>query len=113
MIDALVEFLRARLDEDVEHAEGVRGGDWEDRSAWEDLAPEVIYHARWHDPDRVLREVEAKRKVVDAYAEALRILEGFREVGHETGNREALELACKAFAAAYATDPQFRAEWRV
>lgn len=73
----LVDFLRARLDEDEEIAKeaGERSMEWrlvtplddaELGDAWW-LNPPEKYHAERHDPARVLAEVEAKRAVVDAY----------------------------------------------
>lgn len=86
MTDALVQFLRDRLDEDEQVARAV-----EDRSApWDGqwvadgddaartfnghvlfyghngpLKPGLVDHVVRHDPARVLAEVEAKRRVLD------------------------------------------------
>lgn len=63
----LVEFLRARLDDDeqVALAAAEGGPDWPD-SPSERMTP-ALAHARRHDPARVLREVEAKRCIVAAH----------------------------------------------
>jgi hypothetical protein len=86
-MDDLVAFLRARLDEDEAAAAAAqqettgcwtaRETDWGGGSVVEDgggalilptAANDVHYpHVARHDPARVLAEVEAKRKIVDAY----------------------------------------------
>lgn len=60
----------------------------------------------------MLSDVEAKRRMVDEYAEALRILSGFRETGYEEGRRGALELACRALALPYADHADYREGWK-
>jgi len=62
----LVAFLTARLDETEARALAARE-DWDDESQqyeWNDLSEAVYAHARCLDPALVLREVEAKRKIV-------------------------------------------------
>ena len=69
-MDDLIVFLTARLDETEARALAARE-DWDDESQqyeWNDLS-EAVYahvyaHARCLDPALVLREVEAKRKIV-------------------------------------------------
>lgn len=69
MTEVLVQFVRARLDEDEQTAHACPGdGEW---TAWAlevygpDLSDEVRTHAARHDPARILREVEAKRLMLD------------------------------------------------
>lgn len=50
---------------------------------------------------RELRSVAAKRRIVDAYEEALQVQDGFRETSDEVGRREALEFAVRALADEY------------
>lgn len=63
MTGDLIAFLRARLDEDGEVASMI-----EDRGHWRgihvDSATEVAVHIERHNPARVLREVEAKRRIL-------------------------------------------------
>ena len=69
-MDDLIAFLNARLDEDEARAQAA-AGEWDDESAryeWEDLPDATFAHARWHDPARVLREVEAKRAILTLHA---------------------------------------------
>src|SRR5690242_11064491 len=103
-MDGLIEFLRARLDEDAEAArlaeavdpspwyedvsegtytrqrEGLDGvglvraadnvGLWDrESSSALSMAAVTSVHVARHDPARVLREVEAGRKLIEAYAE--------------------------------------------
>lgn len=88
-MDDLVAFLRARLDEDEQIARDATGGPWVDEfsavtghcvlppdalDAREYVAktqllaalPDARHIAR-HDPARVLREVEAKRQLLDRH----------------------------------------------
>lgn len=65
----LVQFLRDRLDEDEQTARACPGdGTWT-TEAFEvygpDLSDEVRAHTARHNPARVLREVEAKRLMLD------------------------------------------------
>ncbi|MGW5351387.1 DUF6221 family protein [Streptomyces sp. NPDC004031] len=69
----LVTFLHARLDEDADLARRCEGGgEWTadgytvdfGREARAGLPPAVAPHVALHDPARVLREVEAKRRVL-------------------------------------------------
>jgi hypothetical protein len=90
----------------------VMGGYWGAVVSWQaDLAdrhasaPEPQFrHIARHDPARVLREVAAKRAILAAYQEALRIQDGFKEVSSEEANREALEMVCRNLATVY-SDP--------
>jgi hypothetical protein len=74
MSEDLVAFLNARLDEDEARALKARE-DWDAdhvRYEWEDLPDEVFAHARTHDPERVLREVEAKRAIIAEHGRSRR-----------------------------------------
>ncbi|MFI7408745.1 DUF6221 family protein [Streptomyces sp. NPDC049627] len=93
MIDDLVVFLRARLDEDEEIARkatarqpggetwmydgtGVRAGS-DLKVAWPQV-PVIAEHIARHDPARVLAEIDAKRQVIAPYAVALEERESVR-----------------------------------
>jgi hypothetical protein len=133
----LVEFLRARLDEDEAVARAAVGLDWHAQGnvelrtiphdspgsvepCWYQIArggfdegPHVglVDYYRWdrretfrhiarHDPARVLREVEAKRRVLWLYE------------GGDAYEHSVMETAVKALAAIYADHPDHRDEWR-
>jgi hypothetical protein len=81
-LDALVAFLRARLDEleRLARAAGAHGdASWRVQGdavisdggpvflgPWESLDEDYAAHAVAHDPTQVLREVDAHRRIVDA-----------------------------------------------
>jgi hypothetical protein len=76
----LIEFLRARLDEDeavaVDGAEYARRqGGHEGGANWE-LAESPEYLTVYVSPARVLREVEADRRLIDEVDEAIEGYEG-------------------------------------
>ncbi|MER5894832.1 DUF6221 family protein [Streptomyces sp. NPDC001876] len=75
MSDDLVEFLRARLDEVAELAARCAGDDCGQWTAHGDsvdfcqmdlsgIHPTIAQHVAFHDPAHVLRDVEAKRRVL-------------------------------------------------
>jgi len=123
---SLTEFVADRLAEDEAAAKAANGLDWleddgdEPGDSW--ILNEHMHlfetdtvtavHVTRHDQARVLREVEAKRAILAAYQEALTIQAGFKEVSSEEANREALEMACKALAAAYSDHPGYDPAWK-
>lgn len=103
----LVEFLRARLDEDeheardaIEERQRVAPIDGEDfdLKSWPDLGvPAVII-----GPERLLAEVEAKRRIID--------------LGRDFRSDEALgalEEVLGLLALPYVDHPDFQESWRV
>jgi hypothetical protein len=111
----IVEFLKARLDEDETIArdantspEMVTGIPRSYASA-----PVAIHIAR-HHPERVLREVEAKRRIVHEYeVEVDRGPAGSRlefEARHG-GILDAYRASLRILAAAYSDHPDYRQEW--
>lgn len=84
----LAAFLRARLDED-------------EQQATYRLKEPTQYAAFEADPARVLRDVEAKRVILDRYE---RWDEGY-------GFQSALEIAVSVLAAVYSDHPDYRPEW--
>lgn len=143
----LVEFLRARLDEDERIARAVRvPHDWhqgpgdddpewvgdemvlmwppefhtpyEQDKHWRGLTvegSELAAHIAAHDPARVLREVEAKRKLVAAFDSAV-VAYGAAEQGTAVSERmggsvNSLRYALQLVALAYADHPGYKEEW--
>ncbi|MFJ6316060.1 DUF6221 family protein [Streptomyces californicus] len=73
MTDALVAFLKARLDDDAQAARACAGdGTWTARDLGvygPDLSDQVRTHAARQDhPARTLREVEAKRRIIERHS---------------------------------------------
>ena len=98
-MDDLAAFLTARLDEDEARARAALE-EWHDegtRHEWEDLPDASFAHARSFDPARVLREVEAKRAILD-YENYRKSLPGC--------------LLLRHFAAVYSDHPGYRPEWK-
>ncbi|MBH1939139.1 hypothetical protein I5Q34_33605 [Streptomyces sp. AV19] len=155
----LVAFLRARLDKDERVARAVLGAPWvrrkdvagvhaddatDDRPDGTPVADcrhvpaeyehkvAVAEHIARHQPARVLAEVEAKRRIVDAYAvvlgeqgvlrEQMRIAlaegreEDFMRMHRQESNlierARHLAPATQALALPYAEHPDYREEWR-
>lgn len=136
MTDGLIEFLRARLDEDKAAAEAATGGEW---GAIDHTRPFAIFdvatyqkndsrgltgryavgaiersedraHIARHDPARVLREVEAKRRILAEYAE---VADNDIDEPHEYayGWANGLGVAVRLLAAVYDDHPEYRQEW--
>jgi hypothetical protein len=140
-MDDLIEFLRARLDEDEQAAR--RAADYDDGAAhdvegppgtWTCLdeskwfgpsyrggviaprignvnAPELGAHIVRHNPARVLAEVDAKRRIVDLMVRTLEWAEGDSEVDHY-GGLSAAEDTLDLLALPYAGHSDYRPEWR-
>lgn len=127
-MNALVEFLGARVDEDFEAVRRVIGvnvmaavqdgvpvprwvpspkneaGVWDTnrqprvKFAW----PRERDHIIRHDPARVLAEIEAKRALVDE----------FERCGPNTEGYSGLRFAVAVIATVYADHPDYREEWK-
>lgn len=130
MIGDLVEFLRARLDEDDEAARDAAGWDptgssraaglWRRdgiNSVIDSSDRLVIYgdgpeptdaqaeHIARHDPARVLREVEAKRRIVETIIRHSEEGWGSLDIGHLVVR----DLA--PLAAVYSDHPEYQPHW--
>ena len=93
----LIQFLRARLDED---------------EGW-GLSPEC---GQYQDPDRVLREVEAKRQIVDLYEyeDQIPTPHRMKDLDHASamGTKTAIGRSLQFLAAIYSDHPDYHEEWR-
>ena len=138
----LVAFLRARLDEDDRAALDVSWDDddsrrwtayhrkYDDRWVLIDGMDEgvevhstaadagaVVRHAARHDPARVLRDVEAKRRVVELhYAELVEVInaDGDERSGYWCAECDGAPFPCRTLrllAWAYADHQDYRPEW--
>ncbi|WP_405695252.1 DUF6221 family protein [Streptomyces coelicoflavus] len=69
-MDELVQWLRAQLDNDDRTARAASSG-WYGYNPTEQIAfvpPEDALHIATHSPARVLREIDAKRQIIDQFA---------------------------------------------
>lgn len=115
----LVEFLKARLDEDEKAARDASPSPWkhpdedETDALW--LTREDAYHIYRHDPAQVLAEVEAKRGAIRLYEDTLATIERLKEQGQPTA---AHEVAVESYlnvlrldAAVFASHPEYDESW--
>lgn len=136
MTDGLPEWFREQLDADERIARGADPGPWKsdslgrhDQAAIKLGAPTSTSliqfdgsraaangaHVAWHDPARVLREIDAKRGVLRQY-EAVR--EQVRNPVSAENRRAAriaqgeLEDVLRLLAVPYSDRPGYREEWR-
>lgn len=135
-MDDLVTWLRAQLDEDERVARAIAAPDWTEGAAWlrdmidplpsqlrahpgmmpMNVTEEDVRHiARW-DPRRVLREIEAKRRIIyELGAQASRYRDGdpttiISPEGRALANQARRYL--RLLALPYADRPGYRDEWR-
>lgn len=129
----LVDFLRARLDEDEALAREAPPGPWHIGNAVDPTQPCSVHtfpgvrlvadglnwlvaeHIAHHNPARVLTEVEAKRQIIRAYAEAAFTLSvaGPNTPPHDlmTGATNSLKRTLRLLACVYRTHPDFDPAW--
>lgn len=112
-VEDLVQWLRAQLDEDERTARACPGdGEWEARDIavyGADLSPEVRAHMAAHDPARVLREIDAKRQLLDRYEELRAASKEEGLIGDVT--EEYQDFLLRMLAVPYSDRPGFREEW--
>lgn len=125
-MDDLVQFLRARLDDD----ERVARGSAQPSLSWQNfdmdgelrddanagtvaMVPreETRAHIARHDPARVLREVEAKRALLGTYLPDATTADEQINEEWRAGSTLADDLLC-LLALPYADHPNYRPEWR-
>jgi hypothetical protein len=124
-VDDLVKWLRAQLDEDERIARAVGEERWQphyvdsvndhpdtatvrvadgaDVAVMERYSYQDAEHIARHDPARVLREIDAKRKRLAALAEAI-------AAGHDSFDLASELLPLEALP--YVDRPGYREEWR-
>lgn len=127
----LRDFIAARLDEDEAAARVATEGPWSfvgyDDSGWAVVANdehEIVSrsgsddatHTALHDPARVLREVAAKRRILELADEASG-LDMSVDLDRRVGSRDTTEepyvgdLILRQMAQPYAGHPDFNPEW--
>ena len=143
MTDDLAAFLRARLDEDEAAANATTPGPWMAGAERAHLVDNVVYgqsewpdhiqqvcnvnyaqhkagnatHIARHDPARALREVAAKRAILDGYEVTRQRYDSREEMGdlaadrHRAGEVFGLKFAVQVLGAVYSDHPDYRQEW--
>jgi hypothetical protein len=131
-MDDLIAFLKARIDEDEAAARAATDGPWRadpydamstQPSDWfvgapagtvgifpiDYSGPSNAAHIARHDPARVLREVEAKRRTIEVLVRRYKASKpGMAEGAHFVMLMDTLRL----LALPYADHPDYREEWR-
>lgn len=135
-MDELVEFLRARWDEDEQAARLALSAQWlitdERLIVFRQGSTDTIIvdsprtqvrdleHIARHDPARVLADVEAKRRILERYessAQSLAALEAVPDYSLDAHRlvkavHDANETAVKTLALPHADRAEWREEWR-
>lgn len=113
----LVEFLQARLDEEAATAEKIKtylaaGGSTLHFSVYETTPEgELRRDLAVYNPTRLLHDVEAKRRIVDAYIRSKDLAEGMGQVAMYAVVK-ALENMLRLLAAIDANHPDYDERWR-
>jgi hypothetical protein len=117
----LVEFLRARLDEERAEVAALHKGCMERWysaqelfKGWGPLDWDEAEHIATYGPGRMLAEVDAKRQLIDERADAVDLPgdPGDDEPEYAYGYARALDDALRLLALPYAGHPDYRQEWR-
>lgn len=126
-MDELVQWLGEQLDKDGQIARACSGdGKWDERDVViyaPNLGEEVRAHMVEHDPARVLREVEAKRRLLDEHkpdgwdCSTCAAPETYDDDadGNREWSRDSKSFPCltvRLLASVYADRPGYREEWR-
>jgi hypothetical protein len=133
MMDDLVTWLRAQLDDDERVARAADSGRWlpEDKGITFEYRADDFHDGeaqarlvadtranQWHiarwDPARVLAEVDAKRRILDRYEDALARQQDpeHSQVAAHVQVEEYEDWILPSLALPYADRPGYRDEWR-
>ena len=124
---SIVDFLNARLAEDAEAAQAADGGEWTFKETYwldynwaiENADEDTVFravnlwsmpaasHVARHDPARVLREIAAKRAIIDVW----QIAEQTHDILGD--GFIALDRAVRTLADIYADHAEYNREWAV
>ncbi|MEU9921895.1 DUF6221 family protein [Streptomyces griseoluteus] len=137
-MDELVQWLGVQLDRDRQiavDAKRVVGDDWvisgeeygfilsdgdpvayfEGTGGGTAMSRAAAVHAAEHDPARVLREIDAKRKLLDRWSELQRRIEAETDEakrGDLALTRHGLDMFVYQLGTVYAGRPGYRDDWR-
>ncbi len=105
----LVEFLKARLDEDEAAALAASQESWDDQyGEFRSRGGETFAHVLRHDPARELRKVKGDRLIIAEIVDALEEPVTYENV---TVLDIVAEKMLRALALTYADHPDYRSEW--
>ena len=126
-MDDLIEFLKARIEEDEARARYASPGPWYANAEFDEVLAvdgitvadgfalsgnqlrATIAHIARHDPARTLREVDAKRRTIEIFVRRYKASKpGMAEGAHFVMLINTLRL----LAMPYADHPDYREEWR-
>lgn len=128
----LVDFLRARLDEEAAIARTLGGEAWADTGMdvsladdtseivasgrmygdlFESLSADQRAHIARQDPARALAEIEAKRVLVDDYTKEAWVMEQGHRTGWTEGGQSVRKQLVRAWAASHRDHPDFDPSW--
>ncbi|MFF1444096.1 DUF6221 family protein [Streptomyces sp. NPDC058295] len=129
--DDLVQFLRARLDEDEQLAQAATPGPWTQsgigdygwtvsfsqpgsgvETADSDQGRADADFIASHDPARVLAEIASKMSILTDYTKEQWVMEQGHRTGWTEGGQSVREYLIKGWAALYESHPDYRQEWR-
>lgn len=130
----LIEFLRARLDDDEQIARTAAGQNADGSRTWPSWSYDrdnflvQVGDSSWfaaqktgdadgehiarHDPARVLADVDAKRRIIETYRKCLHMCAAGHETAYSQGELGAYESAAKLLALSYAAHPDYDEAWR-
>jgi hypothetical protein len=125
-VDDLLVWLRQQLDEDEQVALAASPGPWSPNAeSYEVVAVDgitvadgialsgpqlraTVEHIALHDPARVLREVEAKRRIVNSFAAGIEA----QPLERGTERYALTRFVLRLLALPYSDRPGFREEWK-
>lgn len=147
MSDDIAAFIQARLDDDEQAARQAIGrtllSEWELPTSWPSnpalarayeravadsggvlvaaVREQVAEHIASHDPARVLRGVEAKRRLLDEFEPCQACLAGERCVPHDASAGPGIsriasaqhEWFARLLASEWSTHPDYRQQWHL
>lgn len=114
LMDELVTFLHARLDDDEQTARGALER-WPGSEIGQLGIPAAATHIARHDPARVIRDIDAKRQILRHITPELDAGSGgvdSDEFGDELAHWTRLLTIARLFAQAYADHPNYQEDWR-
>lgn len=131
-MDDLIEFLKARLDEDQQEALAAAPGPWRANAEQDEVLAvdgetvadgfalsgqqlrATVRHIALHNPARALREVEAKRRILNGCEEAIDEFEQQRTGGKMNTRwvRLNAEHLLRLLALPYADHEGYHEDWR-